>query len=470
MKGSLIGPRGDVGGAPCRSFSLAVLLFTGALASLSLSLLFAHQAEKDGSLRWRLESSHSSLGLDDEDLYVRASIEAMNVRSEGRRPLALAVVFDRSGSMAEDAKIGYVRQAAHLLVDNLTPEDQAAFIAYNQEVQTLVPLHQAVNREYLHHRIEELHADGYTNLSAGLLEGCAQLERRAGEGRRHVILLTDGLANRGVTDPKKLAALAGGCAERGITITTMGVGTDYDEKLLGGMAQAGGGRYVYVAKPEQIPAAFERELGALLAVLAQNVRLKLEVPPGADVEQVFGVEEAARSSALDLSLGDLSSGEERVVLVKFRVIRGTRTAAPLQLRATLTYDDVSRARRVDAEQTLAVAPAEARVVGGAGPVSAYARLVEALDKIALAVNGMDRRLADEVLQIRKQDYPALKKTALEDSGQDFVNKAFLFEHFARELEELIAEGALHEHSEARAELKKELHYRRYMRDHHRPPH
>ncbi len=97
---------------------------------------------------------------------------------------------------------------------------------------------------------------------------------------------------------------------------------------------------------------------------------------------------------------------------------------------------------------------------------AYAQLVEAVDKIALAVQGMDRKLAAEVLDIRQRNYPALKQIAKESRDQDFFNKAFMFEHYARELQDLVDRGALHEHSAERAKLQKELHYRRYLMEHH----
>ena len=101
---------------------------------------------------------------------------------------------------------------------------------------------------------------------------------------------------------------------------------------------------------------------------------------------------------------------------------------------------------------------------------AYAQLVEDVDKIAMAVKSMDRPLAAEVLRIREQQFPALKKIADSSHDQDFVNKAYMFEHYSRELAALIEDGALHDHSDARAQLQKDLHYRRYMNDHHRDNH
>lgn len=166
------------------------------------------QETAPGEVQWSVEASHAALPPPGQNFWVRLKAQAPILKTAEREPLNLAVVFDRSASMNIDAKIGFVRKAGHLLADNLTPRDYVSLVAYNHEVQVLVPMHPVVNREYLHHRIDELTAAGDTNISGGFLEGCAQLEKRAGQpGQRHVILLTDGLANRGVTDARALVSL-----------------------------------------------------------------------------------------------------------------------------------------------------------------------------------------------------------------------------------------------------------------------
>ncbi|MEO8498576.1 MAG: VWA domain-containing protein [Planctomycetota bacterium] len=449
-------------------FALAVLL---SFVAASSQWLWADHSEPSSAevaaITWQAESSHLALSARDSDFYLRIRVKAAAVETQ-RQPLNLALVFDRSGSMKEDAKIGYLRQAGHLVVDNLARQDRLAIVAYNHQVQTLVPLHSVVNREYLHHRIDELFPDGQTNLSAGLLEGCAQLHPRLSEpGLHHVILLTDGLANRGVTDANSLVRLVERCTQHAITVSTIGVGTEYNETLLSRIAGAGGGRYGYVAKPDEIPAAFERELGALLAVVAQNAKLKMDLPAGVEPVQVYGREEPLQPDKLEVSLGDLASGEERVLLVKFRVTSAAASGT-VELPSVLTYDDIERAERIETQQLVAIerAAAGTTVAAKQTPVLAYARLVEAADKIAVTVQSMDRTLAAEVQRIRQQEFPALKQIAWDSRDQDFVNKAFLFEHYARELQDLIDRGALHEHSDERAQLQKEFHYRRYLMEHH----
>lgn len=430
------------------------------------------ESEIPATLTWQVESSHLALPPQETDFYVKIRVKAAKVKTE-RKPINLSLVFDRSGSMKDENKMDYVRQAGHLVANNLSRDDHVAFVAYNHSVHVLAPMHQVVNREYLHHRIDELHAEGQTNLSAGLLEGCAQLHKRLNEpGLHHVILLTDGLANRGVTNTNSLVNLVRRCTGHSITITTIGVGTEYNERLLSRIAEAGGGRFVHVSEPDKIPTAFEKELGALLAVVAQNAKLEMTLPEGVEVKQVFGRDEPLKPGKLELPLGDLASGEERVLLVKLHcTTRGTATGA-MELTAKLTYDDLAAAHREVSTQSVAIqrTATSTRVALKPNPVLAYAQLVEAVDKIGIAVHSMDRKLAAQVLDIRRRQYPALKQIALDTRDQDFYNKAFMFEHFARELQNLIDRGALHEHSAARAELQKELHYRRYLMDHHEHGH
>lgn len=459
------------------TFTRATIL-SGCSAIFALMLTWGHdsfaaddveredESHVSASVSLVFESSQTTLPGDGSEFFLRARLKAPPAVSNARQPINLSVVFDRSGSMNEDAKIGYLRQAGHLVCDNLTSDDHVAFVAYNQQVQVLVPMHRVVNREYLHHRIDELGAEGQTNLSGGLLEGCAQLEKRLDKpGLHHVILLTDGLANRGVIETPALVQLARQCAERGLTLTTIGVGTDYNEDLLSQLSQAGNGRYVYVSEPDKIPTALKQELGSLVAVVAQNATLRMALPPEFEAIQIYGREEPLKPGVVEIQLGDLTSEEENVILIKLRANARPSTAVELPMK--LTYDDVASAQRVEEQQAIVLHQGDnVNHVDERNPVLAYARIVESVDKIALAVQSMDRNLAAEVLAIRNRKYPIWKQVAIESRDQDSYNKAFMFEHYARELQHLIERGALHDHSQVRAQLQKELHYRQYMMHHH----
>ena len=160
-----------------------------------------------------------------------------------RPRLNLALVIDRSGSMADARKLDFVKTAAHHLVDMMGPDDLLSIVTYSQGVQIQSPPRPVGrDRADLHRIIAGLYPGGSTFLSGGLEEGFRQAKsgKRAGTLNR-VLLLSDGLANVGVTNRGALRERAGDMAEKGISVSTFGVGNDFDEELMTMVAGGGGG-------------------------------------------------------------------------------------------------------------------------------------------------------------------------------------------------------------------------------------
>ena len=177
--------------------------------------------------------------------------------ADGRVPLNLSLVLDRSGSMA-GGKLDAALEAAALLVRRVRPEDVVSVVAYDDEVQTVALPATGEDQGDLPRRIGAIEIGGSTNLSGGWLRGrelVAQAKREGAVNR--VLLLTDGQANVGITDPALLAGLCLGAKREGITTTTIGIGADYDERLLRAMADAGGANTYYIERPDQAPGVFE---------------------------------------------------------------------------------------------------------------------------------------------------------------------------------------------------------------------
>lgn len=424
------------------------------------------KAETAPSIGWLFDASHVALPIEGENLYLRVRIDTSKATALGRQPLTLVLVLDRSNSMSVDQKLEYVKKASHVVAENLTSRDYVAMVTYHTEIQTLVPMHQVVNHEYLHHRIDEMEPDGYTNISGGFLEGMAQMRIRDGApGIHHLILLSDGVPNRGVTDPDQLVAMVQRAHARGVTVSTIGMGQEHDEALLTRMAQAGGGRYSYVKVADQIPAFVRQELGSTLAVVAQNAKVTFDMPAGLRLEQVLGRDEAMKPDKPEIVIGDLIAGMDRNFVVRVgRDPAAAVSGSSLQMKAVLSFDDLVGDKREKSEQSLVLDGRAIRTTQ-LSELQSYARLVEGVDKISVAVRSMDRTLAGEVLQFRRSQYPYLKQAAMASGDQEFVNKAFMFEHWCSDLQELIEDGALHEHSVSRAQLQKDLNYRRYLMEH-----
>jgi Ca-activated chloride channel family protein len=154
----------------------------------------------------------------DHKLYMMARLEAGPApETTKRRPLNLSLVIDKSGSMA-GSKIDYTRQAAGLLVQNLGTEDIFSMVLYNENVETFLPPQNVEHKDMLRQRIDQIKAGGTTNLSGGWLEGINHVAANINEERvNRVILMSDGLTNRGITDHDKLIEIARNCTEATLT-------------------------------------------------------------------------------------------------------------------------------------------------------------------------------------------------------------------------------------------------------------
>ncbi|MEW6522708.1 MAG: VWA domain-containing protein [Bacillota bacterium] len=264
-----------------------------------------------------LSNDHILAGVP-TNLYVLLELTAPRVGDLSRLPLNLAAVLDRSGSM-EGNPLSQVKRAAEFLVDHLDVQDCLAVVTYDDQVRVEHPAGPVVNREVVRSAVRRIQAGGMTNLSGGLLTGVAQARIHAGPGRiNRVLLLTDGQANVGLTSVSSLAGLARDLAQGGISLSTMGVGSWYNEDLLLAMAEAGKGNYYYIDSAEKLPGIFADELQGLLSVVAQRLHVRFRGLEGARIGRILGEHVPAGEQAA-LALSDMYSGENRPLLVEVLV-------------------------------------------------------------------------------------------------------------------------------------------------------
>jgi Ca-activated chloride channel homolog len=237
-----------------------------------------------------------------------------------RRPLNLSLIIDRSGSMAGD-KIDYTRQAAQFLVQNLSISDMLSIILYNDKVETLLMPEKVQRKDVISQKIAGIKAGGTTNLSGGWLEGCTLVAKNLNDDCvNRTILMSDGLANRGVTDSQQLIKLAQQKYEDGISTTTMGLGTDFNEDLLMDMANAGGGAYYFIESPESAPVIFHEELQGLLNVVGQNLTISIE--PISDVTAVAQLNSypmTTEGKVTSFRLGDVFGEEVKALMLELAI-------------------------------------------------------------------------------------------------------------------------------------------------------
>jgi Ca-activated chloride channel homolog len=237
-----------------------------------------------------------------------------------RLPLNLSLVLDRSGSM-HGVKLQAAREAAALLVRRLSPDDVVSVVAYDDQVHTVAAPAKGDAQASLARDIERLETGGSTNLSGGWLRGRELVSQHLLErGVNRVILMTDGLANIGIRDPQQLTGLAAQGKSDGVTTTTIGFGSDYDEHLLRAMADAGGGNMYYIERPDQAASIFGDELQDLFDLGAQNVAVVVKPAAAAQLTAVH--HDYASSSTADglrIELGDVYAREPKPLLVELLV-------------------------------------------------------------------------------------------------------------------------------------------------------
>ena len=257
--------------------------------------------------------------------FVLVELDVPAATTEHRRePVNIAFVLDRSGSMGGQ-KIELARKAIETAIDRLLPEDRFAVVAYDDHIDVVVES-TAASREAKDGaiaKIRRIDARGSTNLGDGWLKGAEQValhQAAAGErGVHRVLLLTDGLANQGMTDPAELARHAGELRTRGIGTSTFGVGEDFDDALLQGMADAGGGHFYYIERPEQITDLIASEVGELLEIVARDAAIEITAPDGMTIRPLSPYRFEQRGSRSVLLLGDLVAEQhvEAVIRIKF---------------------------------------------------------------------------------------------------------------------------------------------------------
>lgn len=353
------------------------------------------------------------------DVELAVAITAPRSRAPSRPPLSLAVVIDRSGSMNGDSPTGRpidnAKLAATRLIEALDDGDAFTVITYSSGDETVLPMMRATpaNRAAAAGAIAAIRAVGGTCISCGLERAARELGHTPIEGGVHrVMLLSDGQANEGIYDRDDLARLAGELAARGTSISTGGVGLEFDELTMQRLAQVGHGNYYFVADAAGLAATFTGELGALADTVAADVRLEVRGVAGAiALRDAYGYPLEREGDAVLVPIADLRAGETRKVVLRAHVADARAGIAAIA-RAHLTWRRV-----VDGQRRQGTAHATATVVADAAAVAAgvdrdattaieQARSARAIDEASAAfargdLEGARRTLAERQRQLHE---------------------------------------------------------------------
>jgi Ca-activated chloride channel family protein len=351
-----------------------------------------------------------------------------------RMPLNFSLVLDHSGSMS-GPKLANLKDAAKMAVERMGAEDLVSIIVFDDRVEVVVPSQPASDVEALKRRIDGIRDGGGTEISRGMRKGLDELGKGLGPGRvSRMLLLTDGETFGDEDACRQLAAEAG---EEGIAVAALGLGEDWNERLLDDIARASGGAADFIpdGQPAAILSTFEREVRVAQATVVQNAQLVLRLVPGVMPRAVWRVtpliaklgHRALSDRDVQVALGDMDHEQGQSLIVEMMVSSrqpGSYRIAQAEVNYDIAAADVVGEKvKTDIVLNFTADPDEAAesnpyVLNIVEKVTAHKLQTRALDEAAMGnVTGATQKLraaATRLLDLGEDD---LAQTALEEADR-----------------------------------------------------
>lgn len=364
----------------------------------------------NGSLTMTSRLSHPFITLGRQDVFATIDLRAVEVPGAQRSPVNLALVIDRSGSMS-GFKLNQAKQAARQLISQLQASDRLAIVHYGSDVKSLDGMFATeANKEKMLQYVDGIWDDGGTNIAAGLNTGRDVLLSGRGDFKvNRLILISDGQPTEGVVDAEALTSVVREIRSYGVSVSSVGVGDDFNEQLMESFASVGAGAYAYLQDASQLAAIFQKDLNAAGTQVARGVTLTFRVPRGAQLQRVLGYSQVSRrmdgdSELVTVSLPDFAAAQQERVVAHFS-IDGTRAGDTLDVSALdLAYLDVLADGAAHSEARLsAMTTDQVKVVmdnrdKDAIVFAARARAADNAQQAAASIEQGDREGAKRILE------------------------------------------------------------------------
>ena len=316
----------------------------------------------------------------------------------------VVVVLDRSGSMA-GGRLEAAKRALIDLVGRLDDRDRFGLIVFDHQADVAIPAGRVgeLGRDAIRRSIAAIGPGGSTDLSSGYLRGLQEARRAGSQAGSTLLLLSDGHANAGVTDPAQLRGVAAQAASAGVTTSTIGVGLGYDEAILAEVATGGTGNHSFAQNPDDAAAAVAAEVDGLLSKSVQAANLLIE--PTGDVAAITIYNDVAShrvERGIMVELGDFYSGEQR--RLTFGIEVPAMAALGLAQVATLIFTHVEVATL---EQHVVTLPVSVNVVPGDVAAGRVPSPVVSQEKLFLAAQRAKKAVEED---LRSGDVSAARRS------------------------------------------------------------
>jgi Ca-activated chloride channel family protein len=204
------------------------------ITTISTALLAGSLQLQAGPVNLRIELDRSVLPANQSNkAIIKLTLDAPRPPRKAKRPAVnLSIIIDKSGSMGGE-KIKQAREAALEAVRRLNKDDVFSLITYDSQVHTVIPAQQVENTQWIEDKIRGIRSGGNTALFAGVSQGANEIRKFLEKNHvNRMILLSDGLANIGPQSPAELGRLGASLVKEGISVTTIGMGNDFNEDLM----------------------------------------------------------------------------------------------------------------------------------------------------------------------------------------------------------------------------------------------
>jgi len=260
------------------------------------------------------------------EVYLSLQVSTPVVPSSGPKVATdTVVVLDHSGSMASDNRLPFAKKAIHDLIDRMTPEDRVGLVIFDSGAQTLSHLTATSEdgKKQLHAVVDTINHGSGTNMSAGIEMGRALLSSKSADRNQKLILLSDGEANEGVTEPRALGTMASAINQQNGSFSTIGMGLGFNEQLMASLADFGGGSFSYLEHLERLAEILDRNVADSRKMYASQSTIELTLKDGVTVRDTGGFPIAYTGQTAIINTGQLLSGTERQFTLTFNVPTST---------------------------------------------------------------------------------------------------------------------------------------------------
>lgn len=312
----------------------------------------------DGALVLEGKLSGSYMQTGPSEAFAVFELKARQPQNQHRVPVNVALVIDRSGSM-RGQKLDDAKKAARELVQRMTDVDRLALVHYGTDVTTFPStLATAEARTQMLAFVDGIQDEGSTNISGGMEAAARELRPYVGQFRvSRVILLSDGQPTAGLVREEELTALSRQLRSSGIAVSALGVGEDFNENLMQGVADQGGGFSGFL-NSSQLAEVFTRELEQATGTVARSVELRLTLPPQVTEAEVMGTGAYREGRTVRVPLYDMAGGQSARLTVKLTLDMQASEQPVELLDAKVSYVDVEQDKPAEAHVALSARATE----------------------------------------------------------------------------------------------------------------